>query len=116
LETEDKLAHVFIVDDQPAIRRSFRRILESDDHRISEFEDGRAAFEAAQSDPPDLLVSDIFMPGGDGIELISRLREILPQIPLLAISGGPSGRTRMVLTDASIFGATATDEMPPERS
>jgi len=106
------VATIFIVDDQEPVRRGFRRALESDGHDVVEFADGREAFDAAVKRPPDLVVSDIYMPDGDGITLITKLNEHLPTVAILAVSGGPYERTSMVLEDAGLFGARAVLQKP----
>ncbi len=53
----------------------------------SEARDGEEALEEIGDDPPDLVITDIRMPGMDGYELVRKLKERSPETPVLAISG-----------------------------
>ncbi|UNO41583.1 response regulator transcription factor [Streptomyces sp. MST-110588] len=62
---------IVIADDQPGIRKGFRRILEAQPDLcvVAEADNGNAAWEAARTLSPDVLLADIRMPGMDGLEL-----------------------------------------------
>ena len=64
---------VLVADDNADMREYLLRLLEPR-YVVAAVGDGRAALEAALSDPPDLLVSDVMMPGMDGMELLGALR------------------------------------------
>ncbi|MDQ1660880.1 MAG: hypothetical protein QOJ68_860 [Blastococcus sp.] len=64
---------VLVADDNADMREYLLRLLEPR-YDVAAVGDGRAAFEAALSDPPDLLVSDVMMPGMDGMDLLAALR------------------------------------------
>lgn len=66
--------HVLLIDDQPEMRRMLREVLEPAGYRVSEARDANAAYETARSDPPDLVICDLKMPGAWGDEIIARLR------------------------------------------
>ena len=59
----------------------------SSDYDTSEARDGEEALEEIGDDPPDLVITDIRMPGMDGYELVRKLKERSPETPVLAISG-----------------------------
>jgi len=82
------LARILVVDDEPAIRRSVRRILEHAGHEVLEAEDGKAAIGLLGRATVNLVITDIFMPGEDGITTIRRLRKEWPDLPVIAMSGG----------------------------
>jgi CheY-like chemotaxis protein len=54
-------------------------------------EDGQQALDLVQSEPPDLIITDINMPKVDGIEMIKRLREQLRTMPIVVMSAFGSG-------------------------
>jgi CheY-like chemotaxis protein len=60
----------------------------------------------------DIVVTDIFMPGEDGIELIQDLRRRRPKLPVVAITGGGTHRDMSALKVASALGAGAVLEKP----
>jgi CheY-like chemotaxis protein len=93
-----KAARVLIVDDDPAIRLLCSVNLQIEGFVVLEAEDGRRGLEQARSKRPDLVVTDVTMPGLDGFELADALRrdERTRQIPLIFLSGeaGPANADR----------------------
>ncbi|MBC7692606.1 MAG: response regulator [Methylotenera sp.] len=65
---------ILIVDDEPLIREILRFALQFEGHEVLEAESGHRAFELLQSQAVDLVLSDIRMPNGDGIELLANIR------------------------------------------
>ena len=66
---------VMVVDDQPNIRQLVDIALRKDGRRILTVESGERAIEVAVSDPPDLIIMDVMMPGGmDGFQAIEILK------------------------------------------
>jgi DNA-binding NtrC family response regulator len=106
------MAIILIIDDEPGIRRSLRRILESDGHEVMDAEDGRVALRLEESTLPDLIITDVFMPEMDGIEFLLEHQETHPGIPIIAISGGGFADKEFVLKDADMIGAVATLSKP----
>lgn len=82
------MATVLVVDDVQPIRLQLRLLLEDEGHQVVEADSGGSAIRALEDDTFDLVVSDIVMPDGDGIELIKELGQRWPGIKILAISGG----------------------------
>jgi len=81
---------VLLVDDEPAVRRSVRRILQRGGYEVVEASSGGDALKCAQEDEANnilLLVTDVVMPRMDGKELAQRLRAKRPEMPVLFISG-----------------------------
>ena len=81
-------ASILVVDDDPDIRRIIRIILSSQAHRICEAKDGLEAKEACLARLPDLIVTDLMMPGLDGSEFIQWFRSEFPErfVPILMIT------------------------------
>ena len=65
---------ILVVDDEATIREVLRRYLEREGYEVREAADGEAALDSLKSDPPDLVVLDLMLPGIDGLSLASRLR------------------------------------------
>jgi two-component system, OmpR family, phosphate regulon response regulator PhoB len=80
---------VLIVDDDPAIRMLCAFNLQQEGLVVVEAADGRLALEQARSERPDLVVTDVMMPGLDGFDLAEALRrdERTREIPLIFLSG-----------------------------
>jgi PAS domain S-box-containing protein len=69
---------VLVVDDEPDARALVRRVLESNHARVYIAESAADGFDLLRSERPDLLLSDIGMPGEDGYSLIARVRQLAP--------------------------------------
>ena len=80
-------ARILVVEDEAMLLRLVSRSLEACGHRVSTARDGHEALDLALTDPPDVLVTDVILPGLDGGELTRRLRERHPRIPVLFTSG-----------------------------
>lgn len=81
-----KAACIGVADDDPKTVRLVRRNLEQAGYRVVTAADGPGAIDLVESEEPDLLLLDIIMPGMDGCEVLTRLREFtwLPVIMLTA--------------------------------
>ena len=78
---------ILIVDDEKNIASSLEGILSDEGYQISVAGDGLDALEKIQSDPPDLVLLDIWLPGMDGIEVLKTLKSHHPEIEVLIMSG-----------------------------
>jgi len=79
------MAHVLLVDDDPDLAEAVSWYLEADGMRVTVFHDGVSALDGFMSDPAEVLVLDIMMPGLDGFELCRRLRQVT-DAPILMLS------------------------------
>src|SRR5260221_12278439 len=80
---------VLIVEDDPETRRYYQTVFELDGFDIQQAHNGLQALEKAFDAVPDLILTDIAVPGIDGIELCRRLRadERTKSIPVIAVTG-----------------------------
>jgi two-component system, cell cycle sensor histidine kinase and response regulator CckA len=83
----DKTFTLLIADDEPCVRQLAAAILSQAGFKVLEAADGLEALSVAEQNPPDLLVTDILMPGLSGPELICRLKELGIRSRFLLISG-----------------------------
>lgn len=81
--------HVLVVDDEPDTVWSTVALLELHGYRATGAGGGREAIEAARSDPPDVALIDLSMPGVDGFEVARRLGELARPPLLVAVTGRP---------------------------
>ena len=82
-----KQLSILVVDDEFPIRRSLERRLMAWDFKALTAESGRKAIELMQTESPDLVMTDLFMPDGDGFELLRYITETAPEMPVIVISG-----------------------------
>jgi two-component system cell cycle sensor histidine kinase/response regulator CckA len=81
-------ATILLVEDEPAVRAIAARSLEHGGFRVLQASGGAAALELMEgNEPPDLVLTDMMMPGIGGAELARRLRERWPALPILFMSG-----------------------------
>jgi DNA-binding NtrC family response regulator len=78
---------VLLIDDERAIRRALREILEFEGCVVEEAENGAQALDKLNSHQFDLIFSDIKMPQMDGLELLDRVLELGIDVPVIMISG-----------------------------
>ena len=90
---------ILVVDDESQITRVLRTTLSSHGYDIRTANDGDTALEIVKDWPPDMVVTDLAMPGMDGLELCRRLRETT-QIPIIVLSVRGEERTKVKALDA----------------
>lgn len=90
---------ILIVDDEPQITRVLRMSLSTRGYDVRSAADGESALETFHDWPPDLVITDLSMPGMSGIELCRQLRSISP-IPIIVLSVKGEERTKVEALDA----------------
>ena len=80
------VARVVVVDDDRAIRWVLERALAQPDLEVECIERADVALARLLLDPPDVLVTDIRMPGLDGLDLMARVREAHPELPVIVMT------------------------------
>lgn len=109
------MANILVIDDDPHLRAMLRRTLEHAGHVVHEAEDGEEGLAMAQAEPPDLVVTDIFMPRKEGLETIMDLRRTNRGVPVIAMSGGGARGAIEHLETADKMGAACTLTKPFSR-
>lgn len=97
---------ILIVEDNLDSREMLTTLLSNEGYTVISAEDGQDGLARLESDPPDLIITDIEMPNLDGIDLIKRLRERLDwkQVPIVVVSAYGSGNLAQAI-DAGANGA-----------
>jgi CheY-like chemotaxis protein len=99
---------ILVVDDDAAFTAAVSRVLRGAGYRVLEASNGTKAQQIVKTEKPDILITDIIMPDGDGIELINAVKWRHPAIRILAISGRGNLGPLDLLKMASMVGADAT--------
>jgi two-component system nitrogen regulation response regulator NtrX len=81
------MARLLVVDDENGIRSALIQVFEYEGHEVRGAEDGVRGVEAVREFRPDVVFLDVKMPGLDGLDVLARLREFDPGIPVIMISG-----------------------------
>ena len=77
---------IWIVDDDQSIRFVLEKALAREELAVRSFTNSRDVLAALEDDEPQVLVSDIRMPGGSGIELLAKVRERMPGLPVIIMT------------------------------
>jgi DNA-binding response OmpR family regulator len=80
---------VLVIEDNAGLRDYLRVALESEDYDVLTAADGKQALGYLNGHPVDAIVTDLFMPEMDGIEVIAAVRRQYPEVRVIAISGRP---------------------------
>ena len=102
------MTRILVVDDNKTVRTTARILLETAGYQVVEAESGAAALKALGAQDVEVVLTDIFMPHTDGIELIHTLHRTAPCLPIVAMSGGGKD----VLSVARYLGAAVIVEKP----
>lgn len=111
-DMELKNTTVLVVDDDEMLREVIVYELSRHHLKTMEASNGTEAFQVVKNSKIDIVISDIKMPGGDGIELLKNIREMDPRIPVLIFM---TGFSRILPKDAIALGARKVFEKPFDR-
>ncbi|HEY4365746.1 MAG TPA: response regulator [Steroidobacteraceae bacterium] len=96
---------ILVADDDDPLRQATRDILEEEGYEVTVARDGDELLRTYLSQPFDLVLCDLFMPGKDGLQVIAELRKAFPQTKIVAMSGGAYNGTLDLLHTAQLLGA-----------
>ena len=86
-------ASILVVDDEDAVGSSLSSILQDEGYDVSVAKSGAEALKIYTTDPPDLMLLDIWMPEMDGLETLRRVKELVPTAQVMMMSGHGSIET-----------------------
>jgi two-component system nitrogen regulation response regulator GlnG len=81
-----KVSNVWVVDDDRSIRWVLQKALEAVDINVRVFENALEVIDQLDKNVPDVLVSDIRMPGMDGLQLLSEIKQNIPDLPVIIMT------------------------------
>ncbi len=102
------MANILVIEDDKTHRRIIREILIAHGHEVMDAADGNKGIRMQQDHDFDLVVTDILMPGMEGIETVRELHRIDPSLRIIAISAYKEGYLQAALR----FGAMEALEKP----
>ena len=106
---------ILIVDDSEMVAMSMQMMLEAADYEVKVCNDSKAVVAVLNDFKPGLLITDIYMPGINGLQLIRQLQRQFPEIQIIAVSGGGAKSNFGVLDDAVMAGAAMVMHKPVEK-
>ena len=106
------MARIIVIDDDASLRLTIRRALEKEGHEVLEADEGARGLALLAEAPADLLITDVFMPGQDGIVTLLQIRKQQPGLKVIVMSGGGLDGRLDLLEDAKVLGAARTLRKP----
>jgi CheY-like chemotaxis protein len=98
------MRRILIVDDEPLIREVLAEVLADEGYAVHSAADGQEAVEAVSVETPDLVITDVLMPRLSGWELLDRVRQHHPLLPVIVISAvGQRAARPERLSDHTVF-------------
>ncbi|KAA3657385.1 MAG: response regulator [Calditrichaeota bacterium] len=110
------MQRILIIEDDEDIRIMLQKILEREHYETEVASNGKEGLELYKATPFDLVITDIVMPEKEGIETITELRKMQPDVKIIAMSGGGHGGVESYLHMAKLFGAQRTIAKPFQRT
>lgn len=104
--------HILLADDDEVLRVVQADFLRRFGYQVHAAEDGRAAMKYLTAQVVDLVITDMVMPGSDGVEVIRHIRKTYPDLKIIAISGGGATKRELLLDIARVLGVRRTLEKP----
>jgi DNA-binding NarL/FixJ family response regulator len=108
-----RLTRILIVDDNPAVRRYLRAILEQQQSWkvCGEARTGAEALQQVLESPPDLVLLDYQMPDLNGVDVARQIAEMFPKIPILMVTLHLSSQLADAAREAGVRGACAKQDI-----
>lgn len=104
--------NILIIEDDDTLRKIMAKVLRMAGHEVMEAENGEVGLRLFDKASFDVVVTDLLMPEKEGIETIMELREKVPDLKILAVSGGLRTDKEGPLQDAEALGADASLAKP----
>ncbi len=106
------MAMILVIDDEDVDRMLVAELLRAEGHEVAEAADGVEGIAAAGNADLDLLITDIMMPQKDGLQTIMDIKKDIPDLKIIAVSGGGRHVQMSTLDMAKYLGANATLSKP----
>ena len=106
------MKRILVIEDDDSVRKLIRRILEGAGYTVLEAPDGVQGVQTYREQRPDLVLTDIFMPGKEGLETILELGLLDLEVRIIAVSGGGNMGILNPLPMAAKLGALRTLSKP----
>lgn len=109
------MTRILIIEDDDAVADTLRQMLELDGFEVIVATNGAEGEKMFKKNSVDLIITDLLMPEKEGIETIKDIREISPDVKIIAMSGSAGMFTGEYLRAAKALGANSTLSKPISR-
>jgi len=103
---------ILVIDDDPMIRDTLSKVLSKSGHDVLTAVDGDQGMMVFRTENPNVVITDILMPGQEGIETILQIKRERPEIKVIAMSGGGWITNLSLLHTAQLLGADTIIKKP----
>lgn len=110
------MKRILVIDDDPQVRMMLRMTFEDAGFEVLEASDGEAGVKQFRSSPTEIVITDLVMPGKEGIETIVEIKQVFPEAKVVAISGGGKLGPDNYLKIAAECGAEHVFSKPIDRA
>ncbi len=110
------MAEILVVEDMAGVRQAISSMLKRAGHVVTLTQDGGQGVAALRSRSFDLVITDMLMPGSDGMEVLTQISAMPNHPPVIAISGGGAGVSAETALAAAKLHANAFLQKPFERT
>ena len=94
---------ILVADDDSAVRMVLERTLQRDGHRVRATSRSKALWEWVDAGEGDLVITDVVMPDGNGLDLVPRIRERRPELPIIVVSAHSTLMTAVKATQSGAY-------------
>jgi DNA-binding response OmpR family regulator len=106
------MAKILVIDDSVSVLAQLQQTLSDADHEVLTANCGEAGLEILQGEPVNLLITDIYMPGVNGVEVIRSVRKLRPEVGVIAMSTGADSNHYQLRAVTRSVGAFLTLKKP----
>lgn len=108
----EEMVSIVVIDDDPLVTTLLKEILAHEGYQVITAQHAVEGLHHLKSTTVNLVITDLLMPGKDGLETITELRQFYPQTKILAISGGMTNSGMDILEIAKRLGANGVLQKP----
>lgn len=106
------MKRILIIDDEPDILMMLKKMLERAGFEVDLAVNGESGMQLFISQSADMVITDIIMPEKEGLEIIREMKQLKPDLKIIAISGGGRLSAESYLDTAKMFGADRVFQKP----
>jgi len=114
LQLERVVSKVLIIDDEPSVGDALRLVLEARGYEVVLINNGRDGLEVSRKERFDFAIVDLFLTDAYGLDLIKKIRERQPHLPILLVTGHGSPEVFSAARRAGAVGALSKPFQPAE--
>jgi nitrogen regulation protein NR(I) len=97
------MSNILVIDDEPAILAAFEELLSGQDHQVVTLRRAEEAIERITAAPPDLVITDIKLPGIDGLAAFVQMKRLQPRMPVIVMTGQGTTASAIEATKLGAF-------------